>query len=187
MFDLTNKNPKKAMKPLETDYHLITPLRQYQATKKILPSFYRPFAKMAYLEAKDKFQDKNGKLFFVPDDESIPVATMAMIDRLESGIPLPQGGCTYAAFAYIISERKFDYAKSGDRHEACSLTLEIEGRRIDAVKWPNRKGELPHPFNDTLVGAVGVVIFHKQQEKPLQILNFVVISPPEPTKKEESK
>lgn len=176
----TNKGKKEiASHPIRTGYHLITEVKQYQMVKQILPSFCRNVAKSVIKCYPDKFRletsDRGYKWLFAYNDKiMIKVLGKDMIQALDT-LPLPSEGTIESAICYVVAQRNFTYNKEENPKTACSLTLEIDGHRFDMVQWPGRKG-LPPVYEQQLVGAVGVAIIKKQQDRDCTLMDFVVLS-----------
>ena len=168
------KKRRKEVKPVGTEFDwLKDPLAHYQARKKVLPAYSasvldilngdnRVFdatvgeakckavmTRSQNREDPTKFRTRYWKLVTGPQYE-----------YLGSLDVLPPVDIDVALLGYVVLDRRFDYKQksSGEDRTACELILDVDGVRINMVRWPSKSG-LPAAFNQPLQGAVVACLF----------------------------
>jgi DNA polymerase III alpha subunit len=173
---------KKKAKSPDAKYTSLNPPQRYQLKKGILNMYgedLRPLFVETGVPGMIKapkgydFSYQNRKKEF----ETVGVLSMKNSNRAQQVSPLPDGGIKWGLAAYVISEEKFTYQGS---KKACKMVLDVQGMRQEFVKWPNRDGTLPAPFNKTsLTGALVLAIVSVWKEgNPASVDDLVIIQPP---------
>jgi len=114
--------------------------------------------------------------------------SVLIFDRSDCEPPFPGANAPtpkihMAVIAYVVEQRNFSY---GDKKKACELILDIDGKRLKAVKWPGYDtGELPDYFKKEMSGSVALVLLSKREGKIIGIDDIKVIQPALPKKESE--
>lgn len=169
-------------------YLEMTPLRQYQLRKQILPIYSAPLGELIWRsnakEVSNKIEDNGRHVYrFKHDGEQINLVNgkeMRFIEDARKGDNLP-----FALPAYVQAERSFTYKDGTAR--AVQYTLEVEGELLEFVSWPSRKNsDIKTP--EGIVGAIVVAVVNRwSPNRPAAIRYIEVVEPPITDSKEESK
>lgn len=172
------------------DHKLITPLRQYQLRKDVLPGFAANIGAMAWealgADGQTVETDRGAVQYIewqLPDSEQTSTWEMSTWEdvavHLRDG---REGGHRMAFAAYVLEERRFEYLHKDLNRKvtAVELILEIETEAVKLVRWPKRDGTLPPAFRDSLQGAVVMALceFTGKKGKPVAILDARVLERP---------
>lgn len=189
----TPPNAKKATKvmPVSTSFNQLNQITRYQMRKKILPAYSAPLLPMLMERGQENVYihtDQNGNCRpAYRGKRPIPFVSVEEMDHVNHVSPWPpEHEVTFATACYVESQRNFQFTKDGERHDACSMIFDIDGKRVESVCWPSR-GKLPKIFSEKLSGSVVVALFSKYSERPFVLKDLVVAYPPLNEKEEEDK
>lgn len=174
---------KKAPKAGAGRYNLESALVQYQVRKQILPAYSEPLRPLVQ-EFGPRLREDSFISAGNPETGSKPEVWRLIdghqFEYLESLDILPPGDVQVAVLAYVVGTRKFDYTKkdTGEAKTALELQLDVDGVRMQVVKWPGKTG-LSRNFLQPLDGAVIVCLFSRSNGSSTFFLADVeVASPP---------
>jgi len=171
----------KKQKPVDARYMVTDALIRFQMKKGLLPIYSEPLLTAIVkrqtpgIAVRKNAQGRMVALYEWGGD-LLPFVRPDKIKVLEEISVLPEGEVIRVATpAYVVDYRPFEYA--GKTKEAVSMTLDIEGVRMEVVKWPGRDGALPLHFKEDVSGAVGIAVLKKYKEdKPFSLEDFLVVS-----------
>jgi DNA-directed DNA polymerase III PolC len=174
----------KKIRSVEPEIVKMTSAQRFQIRKQILPAYAEPIIPL--IQNADAVSEKENGWYYFYNDELFRFVTPEQYERL-CHIPILPCSITVAVAGYIVAERRFKYKGN---NEALELTIDHDGSRIVAVKWPNKQtGKLPPALrNVTLEGSIAIVLLSKYREdKPFTIDDIVMVVPPlSKTEPEES-
>lgn len=180
---LGNTLKKKEHKP-------ITPLRQYQLRKDVLPGFAANIKGLAWealgTEGHTVETDQGWVQYIqrqLPDSQQSSTWELSTWEDVSLHLrDNTEGGHRMAFAAYVLEERRFEYLHKDLQRRvfAVELILEIETEAVKMVRWPKRDGSLPPAFKDSLKGAVIVACceFTGKRVKPVNLVDAVVLERP---------
>lgn len=107
---------------------------------------------------------------------TLPLTDAATSEECQIFSPLPDGGWRWAIAAYVIDDERSVF--HGTKKMA-KLFLDVEGRRQEFIKWPDKEGNLPSNFpSSNLKGALVVAIISRYSENKNTVLDDIVIVQP---------
>lgn len=175
---------KKRPEKVDKKYLTLNSFTKLQMRKAILPAYMEPIEPLI-LRSKHQgiqpgyLEDPNGRPEFKINGRTAPFVDLGELEYIANRKPWPDDYVvTVAAAAYIVEARKFSY---GAGKEAMELTVDLDGGRFAAVKWPGKTGRLPDHMRSPadIKGAVAVVFYTKyNEERPFVVEDLAVIQPP---------
>jgi len=179
-----------------------SPLIRYQLRKNVLPAYSEPIAPLAMEAAPDRIKIDGDHVYYVYHkkvlldgmwtwvNEEVKVVDAREFETLESIDLLPMNTMEVAVLAYVVEDRRFDYVQktTGDQKVASELALDVDGIRLNIVRWPGQEG-LPEAFNENLKGSVVACRFIRGNNSDNFFLaDVAVLAPPlkNNSEKEES-
>jgi len=171
-------NCKKNPEPVDEKYSALNPGQRYQLKKGILTAYgedlrtiFGDARAVGVIKTRDgrfdyAYPAKNG------NREIIPLASAQDSAALQQVSPLPNGGIRWAVAAYVISDERVSYHGS---KKMMKLFLDVQGRRQEFIKWPNKDGELPLKFSSSITGALVIAIITRFSEGRDATLDDVVV------------
>lgn len=154
--------PKAAFQSIAQKFDLQSPLVQFQLRKKILPAYSAPLSQIASLKSSS-FNSKGTKFITFHQNGNIKnewrLVNANQFNHL-SGLGPMEGELRVAMVGYVVGQRLFSYTQklTGENKTACELDLDVDGVRIQTVRWPGKEG-LPEPFQEALTGSVLTCLF----------------------------
>lgn len=186
---------KKTRKGTATQYNLQSKMVQYQVRKKILPAYSEDMIPVVSESHRD-FLVKPARVdhwsfLQTGDDDKLRyfrVLTGKEIDE-SYGIENAAGkDVKVCLLGYVVQDRRFSYKKkdTGENKTASEVGLDVDGVRINVVRWPGKNG-LPDSFKENLEGAVVACLFTRSDTTSTFFLADVVVLSPSLKKREESE
>lgn len=179
---LAKAKKKKRPQAVSQVYSNLKPLQRYQIKKGILTAYgedLRPLLHevgtpniIASKRGFDYVYAKKGKTdhLLLCDSRKSEIAQVVA--------PLPDGGIQWALAAYVLSDERQTFHGS---KKMAKLLLDVEGKRQEFIKWPDRGGDgkLPDKFAESLKGSVVVAIISRYNENKSPVLEdiFVIQEP----------
>ncbi len=156
----------------------IDALSKFQMRKSVLPAYTEELLPLiANLQEPRLFFNDNERGCWRSQRGVVPFVSATELERLDSMRPWPEdmdGGLRVACAAFVMAERQFNY---GGGKQACEYIFDVSGGRVKSVRWPPR-GEKKLDSNDTLTGAVVVVLLSKwKEDKPFSVEDLIVVQP----------
>lgn len=168
---------KKNPEPPSAVYTGLNYLQRYQLKKEILTSFGQNLIPM-FLEVSIEgvYQDAMKYIKYRVDDESFYLRDSQDVDRLLNMSHISKN-MKFAVAAYVTEDERITYHTN---KKMAKLTLDVEGRRHEFVKWPNDKGLLPAKFlnQTTFKGCLVVAVISRYNEKKPAVLDDIYIIQP---------
>ncbi len=156
---LVRKDGSVKADPVPEKFLSINQYGRFQMRKKMLPGWSGSLLPI-FLDMRVPGVVKDGKKWSYKN--KFPFVTAKTIEYLNAMPILPKKQ-TVAMAAYVVSDRRFSY-QDGSK-TAAELVLDVAGRQIKFVKWPEKNGKLPALFKDCtdLTGALVLVTITKWQ------------------------
>lgn len=182
-------NNKKRPEAVDGFYTALKPLQRYQLKKSILTAYgedLRPNFHAMGIEGLTKV--KGGYDFrYRPEGrnflETVPLVNAKTSEAIQGTMVLPDGGIRWAVAAYVLSDDRVTY--HGTKKMA-KLFLDMQGRRQELIKWPNKEGVLSSKFKTNFAGALVIAIVSRYKEDRPPVLDDLFVVQP-PLVKEEKK
>lgn len=167
-------NLKRAPK---TEFINMNVYKQYQVQKKILPIYYMDLFPVIADTQRQHLELKGAWRWKVDDGVSLPIGNLRMIEHYESIESWPRGRSVRLAVpAYVSSYEKRLYHGFKER---VNMELDVEGSRLDTVKWPDRETfKLPDKFQENLEGAVVIALISKWSTKKFAVDDLILLEKP---------
>lgn len=146
---------KKNRKGTASKFNLESALVQYQLRKNILPAYSENLAPLAKEAAPDRIRIVGDHVLFADGQDILKVVDAKQFEILTSLDLLPTEDLKVSVLAYVVEDRRFDYTQktTGLQKTASELTLDVDGVRLNVVRWPSKDG-LPDAFQENLKGSV---------------------------------
>jgi DNA polymerase III alpha subunit len=176
------------LKPVKPEYVNVGPLERYQIRKSILPAYSMNLTQtVTDLKVLDiKINDKGSFKYWHEKTlrsgevrkEDYKLVDFNELERINSLPVLPNDGIKFAVIAYVESSERFSY--QNNQKEAFKGTFDINGGRMELVKWGGREGKIDKALNEErLTGAIVVMILSKfAVDRPITIDEVKVIQEP---------
>lgn len=168
-------NPKEK---IDDKYMNMNALKQFQVQKEILPVYY-----MDLFPIIAETQGSNLAIFsnhwrWKYGEEFLPIGNNKVIEHYESLTSWRKGVTVKLAVpAYVMEYEKIPFHGFKER---AKIILDVEGNRLDTVKWPSREtGKLEGIFQENQKGAVVMAILAKwTNEKKFQVDDLILLEKP---------
>jgi DNA polymerase III alpha subunit len=171
---------KKKAEPVNPAFSCMGPLDRYCMRKEVLPAYSEDLSEMIPGITKNH----EGRYIYPWGDAKIPVATGKMLEALEMVEMLPYA-VTVALPVYIESNELFTYHKV---KKASKFMVDLNGTKLELVKWPGRDGELESQYKGDATGKVGIFICTKTKVgKDLAIDEVILVHVQNPATGGEEK
>ncbi len=190
-FAFRDANPKAKFVSIASKFDLESPLVQYQLRKKILPAFSQPLLPLVSRRSNQISTKTNSFLTFNQDlsvKAEWKLVSGTQFKGLEALGPL-EGNLNVCMLGYVVGQRLFDYVQktTGDKKTACELDIDVDGTRIQLVRWPSKDG-LPEAFKENLAGAVvASQLVRGAGSTSFFLADVTVLAPPLKNKAEEEE
>jgi hypothetical protein len=174
--------PKEKVNP---KYLNLNPFKQFQVQKKILPVHYMDLFPVVADTCRDRVKLYGNHWRWIHGEDHVVIGNMAMIEHYEALKSWKKGVTVRLAVpAYVMEYEKRIY--HGFKEQA-KIILDVEGSRIDTVKWPDREtNKLPGLFQENQKGAVVMAILAKwTHAKTFQVDDLILLEKPLGDDKEE--
>jgi hypothetical protein len=184
MASVTDSKPKA----IKEEYVEIGPLKRYQIRKNILPAYSMNLTQAVYdLKRLDMKTNEKGTIKYwhsktLKNGEvrktDYKVLGFKELERINSLPVLPNDGIKFAVVAYVEGSKRFAY-QSGQK-EAFKGVYDIDGGRVEMVKWGSKEGYLDKKLTEeNLTGAVVLLILSKfSEDRPISVDDIVIIEEP---------
>lgn len=184
-------NGKKRPEAVDLFYTNLKPLQRYQLRKSILTAYgedlrpiFRDIAVPGVMKVKGGYD-----FSYKPEnrnfEDRVPLVNAKTAEAIQGAMILPDGGIRWAVAAYVLSDERQTYHGS---KKMAKLFLDVQGRRQEFVKWPNKEGTLPKKFKDqNFAGALVIAIISRYKEdRPPVLDDLFVVQAPLVKEKEEN-
>lgn len=162
-------------KPIDQKYANVTPLTRFQMKKHILPAWSESLDSIIS-NMKIAGLVRDPILRYTTSGGEYPICHFEHIEAIEAIKLFPDQVIRVAAPCYIVSDERKKYQGNKDM---AKLQIDVDGGRLELVKWPNRSGNLPHLFEQPLTGSVCIVLLSKfSANKPFAIDDLILIQKP---------
>jgi DNA-directed DNA polymerase III PolC len=171
---------KKVRKGTSSKYNLQDRLVQFQFRKKVLPAYTEPIVPLIKSSLPDRLVEYPTCTMFKDDYQNEwKVVGGNEFEVLEQIDNLSSEEEKVVVLAYVVSDRRFGYTQksTGDAKTAADLSLDVDGIRISAVRWPSKQG-LPAAFKENLEGSVIACHFTRGEDSQTFFLADVSILAP---------
>lgn len=173
--------------PVKEEYIKIGPLERFQVRKEILPAYSTNLTKLVGELGLSNIKKEDTKISFVHEKHyrngnikktNYRVLGFEGIQRANNLPVLPNDGITFACISYIQSCERFSFGKEGK--EAFKAIFDIDGGRIEMVKWPPWEGDLEEWLTEeNMNGAVVALLLDKYSaDKPIKIKDICILQKP---------
>ncbi|GAC1661916.1 MAG: hypothetical protein NVS9B9_23600 [Ktedonobacteraceae bacterium] len=166
----------KKVKPIISGFLNLPRLVLYQIKKSVLPSYRGGlFDMVSDLNLPILTRDGNGALqasferpfFNGKVTETIerkyyflkPEIVKFLLENRDDLVPPEHRNKHFCVPAYVISDTRRLYHTT---KEMAILVLDLDGERIELIKWPASKGKLPDNFKDDLAGSVVLALLNEK-------------------------
>lgn len=177
------------VKGVKPEYVSIGPLERFQVRKDILPAYSTNLTHLvADLKAGGvKFDDKKRPVYTHERHlrsgdvrkTDYRIVSFNELERINSLPILPEGGIKLAVVAYVQEASRFSYGPNKEK-DAFKGNFDIDGGRLEMVKWPDRDGKLEKTLTEeNLTGAIVVLQLNKYRaDKDTSVESIHVIQKP---------
>lgn len=167
---------KKKPKPVDSKYTNLTALQRYQLKKSILSSFGEDLRSMAASVNVQGLANENGRYTYSYEgyrkkQEIVPVVSAN--DSFDcQQMMLPEDGIAWAVVAYVVLHETVSFQ---DGKKMAKILLDVEGKRQEFIKWPDKKGLLPERFKKNMTGCLVVAAVRRYSEDKSPVLDDITI------------